>query len=702
MKRHVAAYGVTVLVALLLSIFIAYPLGSVLVESFSISGPLPLPELRQITLDALDKMEPAKREKSMARWVKKVKPRQRMEATAAALELIGQPVPWDRKDTFDKQIPAAEKAVADLDVETRARFDEQFPISVVMLHKRISLAFKIKSKISKDEFDRLRSGQQSGFGLAHYLSVVTEGRLLKATRNSLTLALITCVLTTSLAFAIAFGINRGGIVFPVLVRYATLTPLVSPPVIIATAAILLFGRNGTFTKEFLDHTLGWIDADVTNLYGFGGVIVAQVLGFLPPAFIIMDNVLSKHDGRVEEAAASQGANAWQIFLHVTLPLSQPGLIRTFILCFVLSMTDFANPLVIGKDFPVLAGILYDEMTGFQNTELAAAIAVWIIVPAVSIYFLLERIGRRKRFDTGDSSGGPPELPVPRPVKIGLTIVSLMVIGLILLLYGTVILGSFVRLWGVDYTFTLAYYPFGEWVYGKELVEQEIGAGFVSLFQGFQVIWKSLQVAAIAAPLGGLLALVLAYLVERVRPPGSNIMSFVSMLPAVLPGVIFGVGYIVAFNFPFGMKELALTGTMAILVINILFGNIFVGVLAGRAMLQRIDASVDEAAEILGASLMQRFTRVILPMMYKPALLGTLYVFVHGMTTLSAVFFLISSEHKLASYAIFMSALEAYFGAACAMSVSILLIVFAVMGAMALFEHHGPVWMRIGARQTNRG
>ena len=84
------------------------------------------------------------------------------------------------------------------------------------------------------------------------------------------------------------------------------------------------------------------------------------------------------------------------------------------------MTDFANPLVIGKDFPVLAGILYDEMVGFQNTELAAAIAVWIIVPAISIYFLLERIGRRKRFDTGDSSGGPPELPVPRPVKIGLT------------------------------------------------------------------------------------------------------------------------------------------------------------------------------------------------------------------------------------------------------------------------------------------
>ena len=573
MKRHFAGYSATVLVALLLSVFIAYPLGSVLVESFSVNGPLPLPELRQITLNALDKMEPEEREKSMARWVKKVKARQRMESTAAALELIGQPVTWDRMIAFDKQIPAANKAVADLNAETRVRFDEQFPISVVMLHKRISLAFKIKKKISNDEFDRLRSGEQSGFGLTHYISVVTDSRLVKAARNSLTLALIACVMTTSLAFAIAFGINRGGIAYPVLARYATLTPLVSPPVIIATAAVLLFGRNGAFTKGFLDQTLGWIDPDVTNLYGFGGVIVAQVFGFLPPAFIIMDNVLSKHDGRVEEAAASQGANAWEIFSRITLPLSQPGLIRTFILCFVLSMTDFANPMVIGKDFPVLAGILYDEITGFQNTELAAAIAVWILVPAISIYFLLERMGRRKRFDTGASTGGPPELTVPWPVKIGLTTVSLLVIGLIVVLYGSVVVGSFVRLWGFDYTFTLAHYT-----------SEEAVSGFVSEWVGVQVIWKSLQVAAIAAPMGGFLALVLAYLVERVHPPGGNIMSFVSMLPAVLPGVIFGIGYIIAFNFPFGMKELALTGTTAILVINILFGNIFVGVLAGRAVL----------------------------------------------------------------------------------------------------------------------
>ena len=138
MKRHVAAYGVTVLVALLLGVFIAYPLSAVLVESFSVSDPLPLPELREMTLDALDKLKPENRKNTVARWVKKAKPRQRMEATAAALELIGQPVTWDRQAAFDKQIPAAERAVADLDAETRARYDEQYPIALVMLQDRKS------------------------------------------------------------------------------------------------------------------------------------------------------------------------------------------------------------------------------------------------------------------------------------------------------------------------------------------------------------------------------------------------------------------------------------------------------------------------------------------------------------------------------------------------------------------------------------
>ncbi|MSO92920.1 MAG: iron ABC transporter permease [Rhodospirillales bacterium] len=688
--RHLPGYAAALLVGALLFVFIVVPLGSVLVQSFYVSGPYALPELKEKISAALDRIDDAERESSLKRWVETAKPQERMEAIAASLTLIGKPVPWDRKASFDIQIAAAEKAVAALDPEARQRLEAEFPIAIVMLHKRIPLAFKIRDQLSEKEFDELRLGARKGYGLDHYLRVIKDSRLLKAGRNSVILATTSCVLTTLLAFLIAYGVNRGGIPAPNLVRYATLVPLVSPPVIIATAAILLFGRNGAVTKGLLDRTLGWINADDSNLYGWAGVIIAQMISHLPPAFIILDNVLAKHDGRLEEAAASQGATTWQVFRHVTLPLAQPGIIRAVILVFIVTMTDFGNPLVIGRDIPVLAGILYDEMLGFQNSALASAMAMWMIVPAVSIYFLLERLGRRKRYDTGNAGGGgPSELAVPLAVRAGLSTLAWVLISFIILIYGTIVAGSFVRIWGIDNTITTAWYT------GAEV------AGYIPDHRGLGSVWQSLKVAAIAAPIGGLLAVVVAYLVERVRPPGRNVLSFVTMLPAILPGVIFGVGYIVAFNFPFGQKQLALTSTMWILVLNILFANIFVGVLAGRAILQRLDASVDEAAEILGASLAQRFTRVVLPTIWHAALLGTLYVFVHGMTTLSAVAFLVSPGHDLAAVAIFEEAERSLYGAACALSVTILAIVFAVMAAVWWAERRGPAWARIGAHATGR-
>ncbi|TDI60222.1 MAG: iron ABC transporter permease [Alphaproteobacteria bacterium] len=690
MIRQIPGQVATVIIGLILFVFVAYPLGSVLVESFAVSGPMTVFELREMTLDALDLMEPKTREKTVSRWIERAKPRDRMDATAAALELIGEGVPWDREAAFDKQIEAARKTVAGLDAGKRAEFEAQFPIAYVMLKKRIPLAFKVKTKLSEEQFENLRTGAHEGIGLEHYLAIFKEARLQKGLRNSLFIAIISCTITTLLAYAIAYGVNRRVLPAPNLVRYGVLTPLVSPPVMIATAAILMFGRQGALTKGLLDRTLGWINADVDNLYGLSGVIVAEVFSFLPAAFIIMDNVLSKHDGRVEEAAASQGASPWQVFTRVTLPLSMPGLRRTVILVFILAMTDFGNPLVIGKDIPVLAGILYDEMIGFQNTKLSAALAMWMVVPALSAFFLLESIGRKKRYDTGDSGAGPPELPVPFTARVVITVLTGAVLGLVVILYGTIIVASFVKIWGVDYSFTPHHYTSVDAV-----------PGFVSEYEGVTIVWDSFKVSVIAAPIGGVLALVVAYIVERVRPVGGNLMSFVTLLPAILPHILFGIGYIIAFNLPFGQKGLALTGTMSILVLNLMFGHIYVGVLAGRAVLQRMDASVDEAAEILGASLVQRFTRVTLPMMRHAALLGTLYVFVQAMTSLSSIVFLVSPGNDLAAVAILDAAVGSYYGAASAMSVTMLLIVFAVMGGMWWFERFGPAWARLSAHEAGR-
>lgn len=671
----------TLLIAALVFVFVALPIGAMLARSFVVSGPAPLAELRAMTEAALGHLAAEDRERTVARWVAMADARQNMEATAAAMELAGLSVPWDRRVSFDDQIAAAETALAALPAADRRRVEDLRPIAIVMLHRRVPLAFKARTALSPEAFDALRSGVRERYGFDHYLAVVTEPRLRHAAANSLLLAGTTTAATVLLAFFVAFGINRGGVRGGGAARYAIMVPLVSPPVIVATAAILLFGRNGLVTRGLLDEGLGLIDATDDNLYGWPGVIVAQVLSCLPAAFIVLDNVLSKHDGRLEEAAAIQGAGPWRTFWHVTLPMCQPGLIRAATLVFILSLTDFGNPLVIGRDIPVLAGILYDEMVGFHNTSFASAIAVWLIVPALAIYGLLSRLGRRKRFETTEY-GTQAAMPVPAPARGALTALTWGIVAFTVILYGVIVLGSLVRVWGQDFTVTLVHYTAAEAI-----------PGFVSEYSGVTPVWTSLRVVLVSAPLAGLLSVVIAFLAERVRGPINAATSFVVMLPAILPGVVFGIGYIVAFNNPFGISALSLNGTYGVLVLNILFGHLYVGVLAGRAMLRRLDRTADEAAEILGASLVQRFILVTLPMMRRAAVLGTLYVFVDGLCTFSAVAFLRGPGIDLASVAIFDTASDTFYGLACAMSVTIMAVAGAAMALVGLATRHGPQALR---------
>lgn len=679
MRMRLPGMAIALGTAGLLGLFIVIPLGTVLIESFAVSIPVPRQEMRALLLRSLGVLEADRRQELMQRWLTQVTDRQRMEATAAALEAIGLPVPWDRKAAFDGQIAAAQAAVARLDPAQRTAFEAEYPIQVVAVHRRIPLAFQVRDRLTPGEFDTLRSGQRRGFGLDHYRSFLTEERFLRAGRNSLSLSLTSSALAVVLAYALAFGVNRDGLRFPTLTRAAVLVPLVSPPVILAFAAILLFGRQGLVTRGLLDSALGLIHAEKTNLYGASGVVLAQVLSYLPHAFIVLENVLSQEDARVEEAAASQGATAWQVFSRVTLALTLPGIVRAFLLVFILCMTDFANPLVIGRDIPVLAGIIYDEILGFQNKPLASALCIWLLLPTLTAYLLFEGIGRRRRFATSAGTGGRLELPVPRAAQIALEGIAALVLLLIGSLYLVVVAGSFVRVWGIDFTPTLDHYL-------------RVDPGLAQL-HGLPTVWTSVKIAGFAAPLGGLLSLVIAYLVERVRPPGGNAIGFVALLPAVLPGVILGIGYLIFFNNPFGLSSLALTGSAAILVINILFANLYVGVLAGRAALQRLDPAVEEAAEALGASVVQTFRLVTLPMIRRVLTLSTLYVFVHGITTLSAVIFLVSPEHKLASVGIFIAAETAHYGIACATSTAVLVIVLGAMALAWMIERWDPVRRR---------
>jgi len=665
------------LVALPVLVFIGWPIGAVLARGFVVSGPMPEWRLKQVSEQALAMMPPDRREAALARWSVPRNDQERAEGLATAFRLAGSAPTWDVAGPFDQQVAAAAAALAALPAEARARIEADLPVAHVLRHRRVALAFQVREQLSPEAFEALRTGAETRIGLDHYLAPLHDPHLRRAALNSLGFAVAACVFTTAIAFALAFAVNRGGVRRPGLLRAVTLMPLVAPPVLVATAAVMLFGRRGLVTDALLEKQLGLIDADETNIYGAAGVLLAQLLSFVPAAFIVLDNALRRQDGRLEEAAAIAGATRGQAFRQVTLPLARPGLQRALVLVFILSLTDFGNPLLLaGRDVPVLAAVIYDEMTAFRNTGLASALCVLLLAPGLLLHLALERLGRRRRFD-GTTAGGPPEAPLPRSWRVGLGTLAWLVGGMILAVYATVALGSVTRIWGVDARLTLAHFAAGGGPHDP----------------GLRLVLDSFWVAALAAPAGGVLGVLLGFVLQRIRPPGGEALAFLALLPAVLPGLIFGIGYILAFNLPFGSEALALTGTSAVLVLNILFGNMFVGVLAARAALQRVDPAAEEAAEGMGAGLVRRFLDITLPMLRAALLLGMLYVFVDGMTTLSSVIFLVSGRHSLASVAIFNEASGGDYGPAAAKSMAILALAGLAMAALWWLDRRGGQRLR---------
>jgi ABC-type taurine transport system ATPase subunit len=108
----------------------------------------------------------------------------------------------------------------------------------------------------------------------------------------------------------------------------------------AMALISLFGANGIVTAGLLKAE--W------NIYGAAGIVVSEVLFCLPRAMVILYATLSAVDTRLDEAAAGLGASGFATFFRITVPTARYGLFSAAALTFNLTITDFGNPIIIGR------------------------------------------------------------------------------------------------------------------------------------------------------------------------------------------------------------------------------------------------------------------------------------------------------------------------------------------------------------------
>lgn len=484
--------------------------------------------------------------------------------------------------------------------------------------------------------------------------------------NTLLLGTTVGLVGTAVGFLFAFVQVKLNVPFKRFMHIIALVPVISPPFALATAAIVLFGRSGTITRGIFGVRY--------DIYGLDGLTLVMTLSFFTIAYLNLRGMMEALDPALDEAATNLGAGKWRVFRTVTVPMLLPGIASSFLLLFVEAIADLGNPLVMGGNFEVLATRVYVTIIGLYNTTGAAVLSIILLIPSLLV-FVVQRywINRISVVSvTGKPSGTPQTIDNPI-VRWGAWGIVMGICVTIVLIYGTIIHGAFVRVPGVRWDWSLEHFDF---------VLNGLGA---------QAMRDTTSLALVATPLAGLIGILLAYIVVRKGFPGSNVLDFSAMLGIAVPGTIIGIGYILAFNTPVMLGDITLIpkltggqgafgGALAIVLVYII-RSVPAALRSGVASLSQIDPSIEEASISLGADNARTFRKIVLPLIRPALLAGLIYAFARSMTTISAIIFLTTPQTKIMTQQILNEVENGRYGNAFAYCVILIAIVMVAIGVL---------------------
>ncbi|MGO2542021.1 MAG: ABC transporter permease [Specibacter sp.] len=487
--------------------------------------------------------------------------------------------------------------------------------------------------------------------------------------NTLLLGLVVGVTGTLVGFLFAYAHVKVKFRGKRALHLLAMIPIVAPPFAVATAVITLFGRNGAVTNGIF----GW-QADI---YGLPGLTIVLSLSFFPVAYMNIRGMLESLDPSLDEAAAGLGAGKLRVFFTVTIPMLVPGLAGSFLLLFVESIADLANPLVLGGDYTVLASRAYLAVTGEFNMQAGAAYSLTLMLPALLV-FLVQRywVSRKSVVSvTGKPAGTTEQISAP-VIRVPILVLVGFLAALIVSIYVTVLAGGFMKVPGVNNTFTLAHYQ------------------FVLNGLGSKAMVDTTILALIAAPIAGILGMLIGWLVVRKLKRASGLIDFVGMLGLAVPGTVLGIGYLITYNSPvniFGLQVFpALAGGSAILAGAVAIVMVYIarslpsGQRAAVSALQQIHPAIEEASTSLGADSATTFRKVTLPLIQSALLTGLTFAFARSMTTLSPIIFLTTPGIRIMTSQILAEVDSGRFGNAfayCTVLIGIVLIVILILNVI---------------------
>jgi len=426
-------------------------------------------------------------------------------------------------------------------------------------------------------------------------------------------------------------------------------PYIMPSWTIAMAWTVMFKNRTTGgTPGLYEYLIGHSPPDWLA-YGPVPIMISSALHYYTFFFLFVSAALMSIDSNLEEASELMGASRWRILRKITFPLIMPAMLSGFIMTFSKVMGTFGGPNVLGVPvcYYTLSTMIRSNI-GIGDFADGFVLAIMLILLAMITVFINQKVvGIRKSYETIGGRGFVAHQTKLRNWKIILMIIVIVfqiliiVVPLGLLAYDTFMLrpGNF-----SPSNFTTHY-----WI-GKS--NPDIANGEPGVLRNPKIYtgaWNSIRLSIVTAFFTALLGVILGYAIAKGRGTRlSKLVEQIAFIPYVMPGIAFGAVYISMFSKPFGPIP-ALYGTFALLAVVSVAKHIPYSARTGVASMLQVSRELEEAGEVAGAKVWQRFRRIIFPLTSAGFVSGFLLTFITTMRELSLIILLVTpSTQVLAS------------------------------------------------------
>ncbi|HEX4236046.1 MAG TPA: iron ABC transporter permease [Caldimonas sp.] len=477
------------------------------------------------------------------------------------------------------------------------------------------------------------------FTIANYVAAYSRARYLEALGHSLVLGVSAGTLCLLFGVPLAWALSRTDMRGKSLVWVSILGTFIIPPYLGAVGWILLAGPNAGWLNRAAI-ALSGADKGPFNIYSMPGLVLVTACYSFPYVFMFTKSALDLVSSEMEDAANILGAGTLRTTRSITLPLVLPALLGAFILVFLEAIALFGSPalLALPGRFHVVTTQLWQFFEYPPRVGVAAAYAMPLLCVTVLLFWVQRRLTSKKGYVALTGKGGE-----RRPVRLGawkwpLLGWCLFVCTLSFFLPMVVICqAAFAKAWGRGFSLdnvTLANLRFT--LFENTLTRDATIHTFLY--------------AGSAALIAVLLAVVIAYIVQReiVGRRVGAVLSFLTMAPFVIPGIVLAIGFYAAYT----QAPLLLYGTAWILILAFATRFLPIAYANSAASIRSIHPDLEDAVRILGGSRLTAVRRVVLPLLKRSLAGAFILVFIPGTRELSSAIFLYSINTQVLSVLLF--------------------------------------------------